>query len=375
MAHAFYAVILSGGSGERFWPLSTPDRPKQFLTVFGGKSLIRQAVDRLKGVVPVSRVLVITAENLVPATCEELPELPRENVIAEPCRRDTAAAVATACGVVEARGGTEAVAAILTADHLMGNVKAFRRVLKDASTAAAKTANIITMGVAPTYPATGFGYIRVGRPSALETATTFFKAMKFVEKPDSATARRYLATGRYVWNAGMFVWRVATMKAALAAAPALVALEEAVAAARDVQPVLARLYPDILKISIDYAVMEKAKNILVSCSDFGWDDVGTWAAADRHLRTDARRNVAKGAVTLLDCENAVAVAEGPEIAALGVKDLVIVTTPDHVLVAAKDRVQDLKRILAERTGLAPLERGSTVKSSKSSPCSKGARCK
>lgn len=351
-SHPVFAVILSGGSGERFWPLSTPDRPKQFLTVFGGKSLIRQAVDRLKGVVPISHVLVITAENLVAATREELPELPLANIIGEPCRRDTAAAVATACGVVAARGGDEAVAAILTADHLMGNVRAFRRVLKDACTAAAQTDFLVTMGISPTHPATGFGYIRVGKPLALETATVFFRAGKFVEKPDEATARRYLATGRYVWNAGMFVWRVKTMRAALRkGSPALVALAEAVSQVDDPAPVLAAHYPTLTKISIDYAVMEKANNILVSRGDFGWDDVGTWAAADRHLRTDARRNVAKGAVTLLDCESVVAVAEGPEIAALGVKDLVIVTTKDHVLVAAKERVQDLKRILAERTGL------------------------
>jgi len=348
----FYAVILSGGSGERFWPLSTPDRPKQFLTVFGGKSLIRQAVDRLRGVVPIERVLVITAEALVPATREELSELPERNIIAEPCRRDTAAAVATACGVVEARGGEQAVAAILTADHLMGDVKAFRRVLKDACRAAATSDSIVTMGVAPNHPATGFGYIRVGKPAALETDTVFFHAVKFVEKPDAATARRYLKTGKYVWNAGMFVWRVATMKAALAGrTPELAEMEREIAVAAEPAAVLARRYPALPKISIDYAVMEKANNILVSRGDFGWDDVGTWAAADRHLRTDARRNVAKGVVTLLDCENTVAVADGPEIAALGVKDLVVVTTKDHVLVAAKDRVQDLKRILAERTML------------------------
>ena len=369
MAKQVFAVILSGGSGERFWPLSTPDRPKQFLTVFGGKSLIRQAVDRLRGVVPIDRVLVITSEALVSATREELPELPECNIVAEPCRRDTAAAVATACGVVEARGGAEAVGAILTADHLMGDVKAFRRVLKDACRAAAASASIVTMGVRPNHPATGFGYIRVGKPLPLGTQTVFFRAAKFVEKPDEATARRYLATGKYVWNAGMFVWRASTMKAALAErAPALAELEREVAAAAEPAEVLARRYPELPKISIDYAVMEKAGNILVSRGDFGWDDVGTWAAADRHLRTDARRNVAKGVVTLLDCENTVAVAEGPEIAALGVKDLVVVTTKDHVLVAAKDRVQDLKRILAERTSLNHPEvfDGVKVKTSKKS---------
>ena len=145
----FYAVILSGGSGERFWPLSTADRPKQFLSVFGGKSLIRQAVDRVRGLVPSERILVVTAASLVKATRRELPELPRANIVAEPCRRDTAAAVATACGVVERLGGEDAVAAILTADQRMRDVPAFRRVLADAARAAAATDDIVTMGVAP----------------------------------------------------------------------------------------------------------------------------------------------------------------------------------------------------------------------------------
>ena len=345
----FYAVILSGGSGERFWPLSTSDRPKQFLSVFGGKSLIRQAVDRVRGLVPSERILVVTADSLVKATRRELPELPRANVIAEPCRRDTAAAIATACGVVERRGGADAVAAVLTADQLMRDVPAFRRLLADAARAAAATDDIVTMGVAPDYPATGFGYIQVGEPVPLRTKTVFHRAVRFVEKPDAKTAAKYLATGRYAWNAGMFVWKVATMKAAfLAGAPALAILEAAVADKKNRVPaVLETLYPQLPRISIDYAVMEKAKNILVSRTAFGWDDVGTWSAADRHLATDARRNVVKGNVTLLDVTDAVAISEGPHVAVLGVKDLVVVSTKDSVLVAAKDRVQDLKKLLAK----------------------------
>ncbi len=345
----FYAIILSGGSGERFWPLSTPDRPKQFLSVFGGKSLIRQAVDRLRGLVPTEHILVVTAASLVKATHQELPELPRSNVIAEPCRRDTAAAVATACGVVERLGGADAVAAILTADHLMRDVPAFRRLLADAARAAASTDDIVTMGVAPDYPATGFGYIQVGDPVPLRTKTVFHRAVRFVEKPDAKTAAKYLATGKYAWNAGMFVWKVSTMKAALlAGAPALAILEAAVADKKNRIPaVLETLYPQLPRISIDYAVMEKAKNILVSRAAFGWDDVGTWSAADRHLATDARRNVAKGNVALLDVTDSVAISEGPHVAVLGVNDLVVVATKDSVLVAAKGRVQDLKKLLAK----------------------------
>ena len=329
MKKNFYAVILSGGSGERFWPLSTPEHPKQFLSVFGGKSLIRQSVDRLKGVVPAENILIVTAKALAKATCRELPDLPRRNILLEPCRRDTAAAVATACTEVDRRGGENAVAAILTADHLMKNEKAFRKILLLAADAAARSDDIVTMGVKPTYPATGFGYIKVGEPFG-----KVFRAERFVEKPDEATAKKYLKSGRYVWNAGMFVWKVSTMKAALRRfVPRLVGITP-------------KDYENLPVISFDYAVMEKADNVLVTSGDFGWDDVGTWTAADRHLKTDGRRNAIRGGVTLLDCENSVAVAEGANIAALGVKDIVIVTTKDSVLVASKDRVQDLKKLLA-----------------------------
>lgn len=346
----FYAVVLSGGSGERFWPLSTADRPKQFLSVFGGKSLIRQSIDRLAGLVPPERILVVTGVAMVKATRRELPELPRANIVAEPCRRDTAAAVAAACGVVERRGGTQAVAAILTADQLMRDEDAFRRVLVDAVKAARETDCIVTMGVSPDYPATGFGYIQVGEPIGVKTKTPFCRAVRFVEKPDAATAKRYLRSGKYVWNAGMFVWKVATMKSALAhGAPGLAILEAAVAdRANRPDRAMAILYPQLPRISIDYAVMEKATNILVSRGEFGWDDVGTWSSADRHLATDARRNVLKGDVAVLDVSDTVAISDAgaPKIAAFGVKNLVVVATKNSVLVADKSRVQDLKKLLA-----------------------------
>ena len=331
MRKNIYAAILSGGSGERFWPLSTPDRPKQFLSVFGGRSLLRQSVDRLRGVIPAERILIVTAKALARATYRELPEIPRRNILLEPCRRDTAAAVATACTAVERRGGEDAVAAVLTADQLMEDVKAFRRILLIAADAAAKSSDIVTLGVKPTYPATGFGYIKVGKPCG-----NLFRADRFVEKPDLATAKRYVKSGAYVWNAGMFVWKVSTLKAALAKyAPQLVGITP-------------KDYEGLPRISFDYAVMEKVRNVLVTSGDFGWDDVGTWTSADRHLTTDGRGNAVRGGVTMLDCCWSVAVAEGgADIAALGVRDVVIVSTKDAVLVAAKDRVQDLKKLLAK----------------------------
>lgn len=343
-----YVVILSGGRGARFWPLSTDDKPKQFLNVFGGKSLLRQSVDRLKGVVSKTNILIITSDALYKPTRKELPDLPRENIITEPCRRDTAAAIATACGVVESRGGEDAVVAILTADHLMKDETAFRKLLNDAIFAAKNTDNIITMGVVPDHPATGFGYIKCGGRANVETDTVFYKADKFVEKPDVKKARRYLASKKYVWNAGMFVWKVSTMKKALVEyVPSLAILEANLANEKNQKEVLETIYPQLQPISIDYAVMEKAKNILVSSGDFGWDDVGTWSSADKHMKIDGRRNAVKGNVTLLDVSDSVAVSDGPKIAALGVENLVIVTTKDSVLVASKDRVQDLKALLSK----------------------------
>ncbi len=345
----FYAVILSGGNGERFWPLSTTEMPKQFLTFFGGKSLLRQAVDRLDGLIPISNIIVITSKSLVKKTIKELPELPRENIIGEPCLRDTAPAVATACGIVESRGGEKAIAAILTADHIMKDVKTFRHVLNDAVKVAATTDNIVTMGIEPTFPATGFGYIQFNNESNVSAKTAFFHVTRFVEKPDLSLAKKYLATKKYVWNAGMFVWRVATMKEALVAhVPELAILQAAVSdAGKNAQKVLNKLYPQLTRISIDYAVMEKIKNILVSRTAFGWDDVGTWTSVDKHLGVDEKNNVAIGDVALLDTDNCVTIAQGAKIAAFGVKDLVVVTTPKAVLVASKSRVQDLKKLLAQ----------------------------
>ena len=342
----FYAVILSGGSGERFWPLSTPDRPKQFLSVFGGKSLIRQSVDRLAGLVPPERILVVTADALVPATRRELPDLPRANIVGEPCRRDTAAAVATACGLAERLGGEDAVVAILTADHLMGNVPAFRRMLSDAARAAARTDAIVTMGVTPDYPATGFGYIQTGPLVDVGTKTPFHRARRFVEKPDEATARRYLKSGRFVWNAGMFVWRVKSMKTALReASDELIGLEMAVAnRRRPVSKTLAALYPPLPRISVDYAVMEKARNILVASGDFGWDDVGSFAAFDKYFPHDSRGNVREGPCTVVEADGNICVARSARISLLGVKNLVVVTTPDSVLVADKSRLTDMKKL-------------------------------
>ena len=342
-----YAVIMAGGDGERFWPLSTPKRPKQFVDVFGGKPLIRHAFDRLKGLIPPERTLVVTAAKLVPLTRRALPEVPACNVVGEPCRRDTAAAVAVACGLVTRLGGPDAVGCILTADQLMKPEKAFRDTLRDAISAAAKFDAIVTMGIVPDRPSTGYGYIECGKRVDAGTKTAFYSARRFVEKPDEATARRYLKSGRFRWNAGMFVWRARVMADAFAAAaPDLSPIIASVSAAKSVAALLRRAYPPLRAISVDFAVMEKARNILVAESRFEWDDVGSWQAIPNHFPADAAGNVCLGNAALLDAKDSIVVSSCDHVTAVvGLSGVVVVHTPGATLVCARERAQDVKKLV------------------------------
>ena len=323
----FRAVILAGGSGERFWPLSTPEKPKQFLRVFGGESLIRQSVLRLQGLVPASDVFVVTSKDLVAATRRELPELPRENVLGEPMRRDTGAAVALGVGV--AGREDDAVVGFFPADQMVTNVKAFARCVKQAVSKARKSDSVVTLGIRPEYPATGFGYVDP-------------KSGRFVEKPDERKARAYLKKG-YLWNAGMFIARAATFRAAFAAhAPELARLAsmtEAPSAAA-----LANVYESLPRISFDFAVMEKLPRVEVVAADCGWDDVGSYGAFDRYFPHDTRGNVREGPCTVVEADGNICIARSARISLLGVKNLVVVTTPDAVLVADKSRLGEIKKL-------------------------------
>ena len=343
----FYAVILAGGRGERFWPLSRAANPKQFIALFGGRPLLTLAVERLDGLIPPERVLIITSRDLAEATRAAARHIPPQNIIGEPMGRDTAAAVALGCGLVRQRD-PEGVAAILTADQLMTDVNTFRRTLGDSLRVAAREDVIVTIGITPTYPATGFGYIRAGALRDTSTATRFFTADAFVEKPEETTAMRYIAEGVYYWNAGMFIWRASTMQAALAAfTPKLAELSDTVAECGegDVDAVLNSIYPALPKISIDYAVMEHAKNIVVAEGNFGWDDVGTWSALAGHFAPDIEGNIAIGGTETLDARNNIIVSENHLTAVIGVDDLVVVQAPGVTLVCPKSRAQDVKAML------------------------------
>ena len=320
---SFNAVILAGGSGERFWPLSTPERPKQFLDVFGGGSLIRQSFERLKGLVPPEDVFVVTSAALVGATRRELPELPRGNVVGEPMRRDTGAAVALGVGVAG-----DGVLAFFPADQLVTKPVEFRRRVSRAVALARREETIVVLGIRPTYPATGYGYVDPVRGT-------------FVEKPDARKAARYLKKG-FLWNAGMFIARSEVFRSSFAAhAPELLPLAEMrKASARR----LAAVYEKLPRISFDYAVMEKLARVAVVKGDFGWDDVGGYAAFDRYFPHDDHGNVCDGPCKAVLADGNICVARAARISLLGVKNLVVVTTPDAVLVADKSRLAEMKKL-------------------------------
>ena len=350
MNHA-YAVILAGGKGERFWPLSTSRRPKQLLSLVGDRALLAQAVDRLEGLIPPERVLVVTNADLVEATRAAAPELPAENVVGEPVGRDTAPAVALAAALVKARD-PNGVFCILTADQVIGNLNVFRATLGDALRLASGRDVLITIGIQPAYPATGFGYIHLGDPVPDESATTNFRAVRrFVEKPDLATATAYLESGEYAWNSGMFIWSVAAVDAAMRRhAPNLAALlndlVEPIRAGR-LDETLRTVYPGLAKISIDYAIMEKADNIVAAEGVFAWDDVGSWPALENHFAPDDRGNTVVGDAALLDADGNIVFSRDRLTALIGTRDLIVVQSEGVTLVCPKDRAQDIKQLVQQ----------------------------
>lgn len=345
-----YAVILSGGRGERFWPLSTRLHPKQLLALVGGKPLLTAAVDRLEGAIRRDRIFIVTSRELVPATRALLPDFPESRIIGEPERRDTAAAVALGSALV-ARRNPRAAFCVLTADHIIAQPDRFRQALESAFRLAEADDWLVTMGIRPTFPSTGFGYVEAGDPVPGTGAPGAYGVRRFVEKPDAPTAARYVASGRFFWNSGMFIWRVDAIQQAFRRhCPALAALCEALGSTpeADWNARLEALYAPLQRISIDYAVMEKADRLAMVPGDFGWDDVGSWPALANHFPADGRGNVAVGQTVALDASrNIVVSGEGRLTALFGVDDLIVVQAPGATLVCRKDRAQDLKKLVQE----------------------------
>lgn len=335
-----YVCIMAGGSGERFWPMSRQRTPKHLLKLFSERTLVEETVRRLEGVVPRENVFVLTNESQLPGTRAALPFLAPEQIVAEPAKRDTAPAAALATGLVRSRD-PEAVLALLPADALIKDAATFARQLAGALQRAARDAALLTFAVKPTYPATGFGYLEM----AEDLGDGFRRVARFVEKPDVQTAARYVIGGNHAWNAGMFIWRVSAFLAeAERHAPALAEFIRAFPRT-GVPAYLAERFPALPKISVDYAIMEKASAVATQLAQFDWDDVGAWTALPTHLSLDAQGNTLRGPVVTQDASNNIAISNGRVIALCGVQNLVVVETPDGLLVCHRDAVQDIKKLM------------------------------
>ncbi len=348
-----HAVIMAGGSGTRFWPASRARRPKQFLPLGGdGRSLLQAAVDRCRGLVPSDRIWIVTNATQAADLHGVVADFPREQVVVEPMARDTAPCVALAAARIAARD-SHATMLVLPADHRIEPERAFHDAVRLATAVAADGRTLVTFGIRPTHPATGYGYIQVG--AALAGHAGVHRVDRFREKPDAATAREYLANGNFVWNAGIFVWQVEALFAAMAAgAPELRAAADAmlVAARAGDDAALRAAFVAAPKTSVDYAVLEHAPDVAVVPASWRWDDLGSFPALTAVADPDAAGNVAVltgGATTeAFDAKNCVVYAEGRRLVGLlGVEDLVVVAVDDAVLVCPKSRAEDVKRLLQQ----------------------------
>jgi mannose-1-phosphate guanylyltransferase len=343
-----YAVIMAGGAGTRLWPLSRRARPKPLLPLIeGGRSMFQMAVDRLDPLLPPERVLVVASTDLIPALREQAPALPDENFIVEPMGRDTAPAVGLGAVHVLARD-PDAVMAVLTADHHIADTARFLQVLGAAIDLAGEGA-VVTLGITPTYPATGFGYIERGEPLREINGVEVAPLVQFREKPDTETAVEYIDNGRFSWNSGMFIWPARRVMDEFAAhAPDIHATLSELRAAigtPEYDATLARLWPEVRRISVDYALLEHIdEEIYVIPVEMGWHDIGNFSTLYAIL-SDGEANVVRGdAPALIDTRGSLVISDRL-VATIGLDDVVIVDTEDALLVCRRDRAQDVKQIV------------------------------
>ena len=342
---ALYPVIMAGGSGTRFWPLSRKARPKQFLPLSSKAPLIADTVGRLKGLSSVKDTFVVCGPLHARAAAKLVKGLPKKNLIVEPVARNTAPAIALAALHVAARD-PEGILVVLPSDHHVADPAAFRRTLQEAAQVA-REGHLVTLGIQPHHPETGYGYIQVGEPLGTGAAR---RVKAFREKPDLATAQGYLASGDYLWNGGIFVFRADAILAALAQhmpemQKGLEALRKSVGK-RTYAGVLKRVFPKLPSQSIDYGVMERAQNIAVLPGNFGWSDVGSFAAIPEVRPADAAGNVVSGeGAVLVDCKGCVVLAEKRPLAVVGLSDMVVVDSGDAVLVVPRARSQDVRQVV------------------------------
>lgn len=341
------AVIMAGGKGERFWPQSRASRPKQFLALTrDGETMIQKTVGRLNDIVDISDVFVVTNANYIDLVKEQLPELPPQNIIAEPKARNTAPCIALAAQIIRKKY-EDAIMLVLPSDHLIKFTEMFVDTLRHAIKVAENGRSLVTIGITPSYPETGYGYIQFS--GANKAMPGVYTVERFVEKPNIELAKEYVNAGTFLWNSGMFVWKASSIISNIEQFLPEVAAGTAKIGERygtdDFVRTLNEIFPDLPSESIDFGVMEKAKDIYTIPGNFGWDDVGSWLAVERINYTNEYGNVVKGDVISIKTKNSIIIGGKKLIATVGLEDAVIVDTDDALLVCAKDSTQDIKKII------------------------------
>ncbi|RIH99792.1 mannose-1-phosphate guanylyltransferase [candidate division NPL-UPA2 bacterium Unc8] len=346
------AVIMAGGKGERFWPRSRGLYPKQLLPITGRRTMIQETAKRMNPLISSDDIFVVAGEELAGGIGEQLPELRRGNLILEPFGKNTAAAIGLAAIVIE-KINKKAIMVVLAADHLIGEKRKFLRTISMA-TKAAKEGKLVTLGIQPTRPETGYGYIESGKKlqiSGVRKEAEIYAVKRFVEKPDEAGAKKYLQSGKYFWNSGMFIWKVESILGAIEEhMPELHRGLKKISAARGVshkKEVIKKVYKKLENISIDYGIVEKSKNIAVVKADFHWDDVGSWLSMERIHKKNKDGNIIQGKFVGIDTSQCILIGKEQLIATVGVSGLIVVTTPQAVLICSRDRAQDVKKIVGK----------------------------
>jgi len=332
------AVIIAGGRGERFWPKSRIKTPKQLLPIASKKSMIYETVKRIRPLIKPEDILIIARKGLGTRIKKELPKIPVKNIISEPFGRDTAAAVGLGAILVESKE-----------PDVIGEPKKFLKTLRVAIKAARDTDNLVTMGIKPNRPETGYGYIELGLRFTVNGLRSVYKVRRFAEKPDRKEALKFMKSGKYLWNSGMFIWRTSIILEAMKKYMprlyrGLLEIQEALGTLKE-RGVIERVYRKLDKVSIDYGIMEKAKNTLVVKADYLWDDVGNWQALERILPKDKEGNIIQGKISSLDTRDSIILSDKGMVGTIGIKDLIVVLTEDATLICPKDRAQEVKELV------------------------------
>ncbi|MDO8141686.1 MAG: mannose-1-phosphate guanylyltransferase [Candidatus Brocadiales bacterium] len=351
MTNARYAVIMAGGSGTRFWPWSREDTPKQLLKIVGQKSMLQHTIDRITPLFKPENILIVTNISHKEKIQKQVPQIPPANVVAEPMGKDTAPCIGLAATIIHKRS-PDAVMIVMTADHVIEPASRFVKMAETAMNIAGENNSLLTMGIKPTEPSVSYGYIHRGKHLLEESGFNVYEVESFKEKPDKATAQHFINTGEYYWNGGIFVWQTAKILECITKyTPKLALGLQKIGAALGTEfewTTLEKEYKTFEKISIDYAVMEKAKDVVVIEVDFTWDDVGSWSALERWNKKDTSGNTILGNHFGIDTDSCIIVNnEQHLIATIGVSDMIVVHTKDATLICNKQKAEQIKKLVEE----------------------------